>query len=271
MRDDLALLFGEYLGRWELTPDGDPIVTPTSRLLPVRRRGAPAMLKIAVVDEERRGGMLMVWWDGKGAARVLAHADNAILMERAESGCSLAHMARNGRDDKASRTMCAVLAQLHVPRDGPPPALTPLSEWFDPLGRAAELQGGILGVAARTASDLLATQREIVVLHGDMHHENALSFGSQGWLAIDPKGLVGERGFDYANIFCNPDHEIAAMPGRLARQARVVAEAAGLERTRLLAWVLAWVGLSAAFSLQDGDCPDRALKIAELAAAELKY
>jgi hypothetical protein len=47
-------------------------------------------------------------------------------------------------------------------------------------------------------------RRDVVVLHGDMHHENILKFSSRGWLAIDPKGLVGERGFDYANIFCKP-------------------------------------------------------------------
>ena len=39
-----------------------------------------------------------------------------------------------------------------------------------------------------------ATQRDVVVLHGDMHHENVLKFSSRGWPAIDPKGLVGERG-----------------------------------------------------------------------------
>jgi streptomycin 6-kinase len=88
-------------------------------------------------------------------------------------------------------------------------------------------------------------------------------------LAIDPKGLVGERGFDHANIFCNPDDRIATMPGRLSRQIGVVAKAADLESKRLLSWVLAWAGLSAAFSLEDQVAADTALKVAELAAAEL--
>jgi streptomycin 6-kinase len=87
-------MFSDYLERWELTPDGEPIITPTSRLLPVRSAGAPAMLKIAVLDEERLGGQLMIWWNGLGAARVLAHGENAILMERAETGTSLADVAR---------------------------------------------------------------------------------------------------------------------------------------------------------------------------------
>lgn len=92
----------------------------------------------------------------------------------------------------------------------------------------------------------------------------------RGWLAIDPKRLLGERAFDFANIFCNPDLETASAPGRLARQATVVALAAGLDRRRLLRWILAYAGLSAAWSMGTSDeDPDLALLIAELAAAEL--
>lgn len=262
-------MFDHYLECWVLTPDGEPIITPTSRLLPVRSSGVPAMLKIAALDEERLGNQLMIWWNGHGAARVLAHGENAILMERAEDDASLADVARKQGDDEASRVICSVLAKLHAPRDRRPPVLRPLTQWFEALGRAAEAQGGILGIAATTASNLLASERDIVALHGDMHHGNVLNFGSRGWLAIDPKGLVGERYFDYANIFCNPDHETATLPGRLVRQLRVVADAAHLERRRLLAWVLAWAGLSAAFSLDDGRSPDNALRVAELAAVEL--
>ena len=49
----------------------------------------------------------------------------------------------------------------------------------------------------------------------------------------------------------------------------VIAKAARFDSTRLLTWVLAWAGLSAAFGLQDTEAPEGAIKIAELAAAEL--
>jgi streptomycin 6-kinase len=71
------------------------------------------------------------------------------------------------------------------------------------------------------ADKLLDDPRDIVALHGDIHHGNILDFGERGWLAIDPKGLIGERGFDYANNFCNPDAAIATRPGRLVGQAVV--------------------------------------------------
>jgi streptomycin 6-kinase len=54
-------MFGDYLERWQLMPDGEPIITRSSRLLPVRLGGVPAMLKIALLDEERIGGLLMQW------------------------------------------------------------------------------------------------------------------------------------------------------------------------------------------------------------------
>ena len=180
-------MFDEYLRRWRLTPDGDPIVTHSSRLLPVRRDGAPAMLKIAVEAEEKRGGLLMAWWDGQGAARVLAQDGKALLLERAEGKDSLLDMAVNGRDDEASRIICAVIARLHAPRGPPPPDLIPLARWFQDLAPAAAAHGGILTLCTATSRRLLDSPQDVVVLHGDIHHGNILDFGPRGWLAIDPK------------------------------------------------------------------------------------
>jgi len=265
------VIFEPYLSRWQLIPDGEPIATHSSRLLPVRHEDKPAMLKIALETEERWGASLMVWWDGDGAARVLAHDATALLMERATGHNSLIEMARSGRDDEASRIICAVVATLHAPKDRPLPELIPLNHWFAELEPAASRFGGILVHSAATARDLLAEPREVGVLHGDLHHGNVLDAGLRGWVAIDPKRLVGERGFDFANIFCNPDRETSTAPGRLARQVDVVAKAAGLERARLLKWILAYAGLSAAWWLGDGEDDEATLPltVAEFAAAEL--
>lgn len=261
-------VFDDFLARWKLVPDGEPIVTAHSRLLPVRRAGEPAMLKIAMAEEERRGARLVAWWQGDGAVRVLAQAGDALLMERATGDRSLAEMARGGRDDEASRAICAVAARLHARRDRPPRSLVPLPRWFRALELAAR-RHELLAQATAAARELLAHPRDVVVLHGDLHHVNVLDGGERGWLAVDPKGLVGERGFDFANVFHNPDGETATAPGRLARQATVVAAAAGLERRRLLQWVLAYAGLSAAWSVEDGGDPQPALAVAALAADEL--
>ncbi len=268
-------VFEPYLSRWNLTPDGDPIATRAARLLPVMRDGRKAMLKLAIEEEERAGGVLMTWWDGGGAARVLANEDGALLMERATGLGSLSDMARTGRDDAACNLLCATAARLHAPRAKPCPELVPLNHWFRALSPMAAAHGGLLSRCDIASRMLLATPQEVIPLHGDLHHDNVLDFGSRGWLAIDPKCLLGERGFDFANIFCNPDladptRSPAAERHRFVRRLAVVTEAARLERRRLLLWILAWCGLSTAWMLEDGDAlPLRLLRVAGLAAAEL--
>jgi len=121
---------------------------------------------------------------------------------------------------------------------------------------------------------LLDDPREVTVLHGDLHHDNVLDFGERGWLAIDPKHIIGERGFDFANIFTNPDlsdptRPVSTLPGRFQRRVEVVSDAAKLDRYRLLQWVLAWTGLSAAWFLGDDDPASIDFQVAELAATEL--
>lgn len=75
-----------------------------------------------------------------------------------------------------------------------------------PLASASVAHGGVLRLSALAASDLLSAPQNEVVPHGDVHHGNILHFDERGWLAIAPKGLFGECGFDYANLFCNPSH-----------------------------------------------------------------
>ncbi|MPY65611.1 3'-kinase [Deinococcus sp. SDU3-2] len=263
--------FLPWLRRWRLTPDGAPIRTHSSDLLPVRFEGQPAMLKVTRVDEERVGHRLMVWFGGEGAACVMRHQDEATLLERAEGDLSLTEMVRAGRDDEASRVLCGVVRQLHTPRPQPWPELTPLTRWFRSLEEVAPQYGGIFTLSLEAARHLLAHPQGVRPLHGDLHHGNVLHSCERGWLAIDPKGLIGERGFDYANILCNPDLETATQPGRLARQVDVVAEAAELERPRLLQWVLAYAGLSASWWLEDGrqDEAEPVLDVARTAAADL--
>ncbi len=253
-------VFDVLLAQWRLWPDGEPIHTRGSELLPVlTASGLPAMLKRARSPEELDGAELLVWWDGDGAARVLAQDGDTVLLERATHPGSLLGMAMSGPDgdDTASLILCGVLAQLHEPRLAPAPPLRPLAGWFDALHEQARQHGGILRECASIADDLLAVPRDVLPLHGDCHHGNVLDFGEQGWLAIDPKDRVGERGFDHAQILVNPDLPFAADPERFARQLRIVAQAGQLDRERLAQWALARAGLSAAWFLQDGD-DDRA-------------
>jgi streptomycin 6-kinase len=267
-------ILAPYVDLWQLAPDGKTIVTPAARLLAVRSGAVPAMLKVVTLDEAKRGSALLAWWDGQGAARVYEWDGDAILMERALGDRSLVRLTRSGRDDEATHTLCGAIAILHLPRGAPPPDLVPLDIWFEPLAPVARTHGGLLARADAAAQALLTDPRDILPLHGDIHHENVLDFGPRGWLAIDPHGVVGERGFDYANIFCNPDLgdatiAIARDRAHFFRRLDIVARHSDIERHRLLQWILAWCGLSAAWFIEDGMSAEIDLAIAALAAAEL--
>ncbi|MCA8273713.1 3'-kinase [Burkholderia sp. AU30280] len=262
-------MFDRYLGLWGLVPDGGPILTASGGLLPVVWQGRPAMLKVATCDEERRGNALMTWWNGQGAAQVWRHDGDAVLLERAQPAPTLAGYSESGHDDDAMRIACDVVARLHAHRASAPPSVVPLHDWFHALLSDAS-SSDVLRRSATVAHQLLAGPPiDEVVLHGDIHHGNILHFGERGWLAIDPKGLRGDRAFDYANLFCNPSHDIAVDPARFERRVTLVADAAALDRRRLMQWILAWSGLSAVWLIEDGLLPDTRLQVATLAATAL--
>ena len=264
--------FQPWLSKWRLVPDGAAFTTRfNSQLLPVLSEGRPAILKVASGEEEIRGGELLAWYGGDGAVRVFAREGAAILLERATDPDNLAAMARSGNDDVATRILCGCAAALHKKRETSPPAsLVPLDIWYRALPRGAAQRGGVFARALPVANALLAQQTDIVPLHGDFHHENVLA-SARGWLVIDPKGLIGERTFEFANLFRNPDAATALAPGRLRAQLTIVCREAHLAPRRLLEWIFTYAALGAVWSL-DVDHDDSAaagIAIAELAEAEL--
>jgi streptomycin 6-kinase len=235
---------------WSVLPTGPVQVTATSELMAGSRDGRPVMLKIARVEEEARGGALLAWWHGRGAVAVLEHDDRAILMERAVDGRNLTRMAATGQDAAATEILVRTALTLHenpVPaeRDGVP--LVPLQHWFRELLHDDDGRDPLLRRAADLARRRLATTDtvDVVVLHGDIHHGNVLDLGRPGgdrWAAIDPKGLIGHRAFDFVNICCNPDEASAVV--NLETRLAAIGRLAGLAPDVLIDWTIAWCGLS---------------------------
>jgi streptomycin 6-kinase len=50
--------------------------------------------------------------------------------------------------------------------------------------------------------NMLATQKIVYLLHGDLHQRNILSSGI-GWKAIDPKGVIGEAEYELIPFLTN--------------------------------------------------------------------
>lgn len=255
-----ATMLSRALARWSLTRPTLLIETASSFVYSVERTGQPpAVLKLLKPgDDERNGGSLLIWYAGNGAAAVYGLARDAVLMELAE-GETLGDVARAGRDAEATGILCDIVQRLHAPRDATPPAsLTPLRERFEALFRvgagawprqARDLVGRATGIAYNLFDRPIAA----IPLHGDIHHDNIVS-GTRGWVAIDPKGLIGDAAYDYANSFLNPERgdDFVISAPRVISHSNIIATRTGIPRRHLLAWASAHAALSAAWDIEDG-------------------
>ncbi len=263
----------EYLAKWNLTEPQALATTASSYVYMVSSEGTRVVLKLIteVGIEEREGAIALSYFDGHGAARLLQADENAHLVEYVE-GDNLVGMVKNGNDDAATAIIGDVLNQLHQPRSAPLPDNLPrLKRWFRSLflKATADKNGGLDSVYVRAASlaeKLLDQNRDIRVLHGDIHHENIRHHPQRGWLAFDPKGLVGERTYDAANTLCNPMYmsELVVNEERILRTTGILAEKMGIEQKRVLAFVYIYVCLSASWYAEDGQEAKHELNIAEL-------
>jgi len=263
--------FASYVRLWNLAPDGVPIETHSSWLLPVKRDCMAVMLKVAKPSsDECNAAALLRYFDGHGAVRLFEAQGRALLLERVD-GQSLMAMATNGGDAPAAEILAETVRKLHARRSGPiPDCLTPLQQWFSSLYDRANVLP-ILARCADVARDLIANEREVVPLHGDLHHDNVLDASTRGWLAIDPKALIGERAYEIANLLGNPwpHGDIVHRPERMRRLAVLYAAALGLDVDRILAFAFAHAGLAASWDMQDGGDPTYRLRCAEVLEAAI--
>ncbi|UYN99435.1 MAG: phosphotransferase [Devosia sp.] len=246
--------------RWSLTKSTPVAETPRSWIFRVEQNGrnfaALKILKPVVAEEEGRGSRLLQWYGGDGAATVFDMHGDTIFMEWLDGG-TLGDPVRAGRDDEGTIALASVIASLHRPREGELPELQPLRERFQPLfdtdvrawpHTARDLYARASGIALK----LFDRPTAQVPLHGDLHHDNVLS-SDRGWLAIDPKGLLGDPSYDLANIFINPvrANNMAADPQRIAARADILSQRLGYPRKRMLGWAAAHAALAACWELAD--------------------
>lgn len=256
--------------RWSLTLDRPFPEIAINYVAPATGAdGTRCVLKVSRhVDETRNEIAALRLWDGHGAARLLEAKpdDGALLIERLDPGTMLVEVAES--DDAAGTVIAAgMLRQLWRPV---PEAhgLRPLESWCDAYDRNREAlsrgDGGFPAALFQRADamrrDLLASVTMPTVLHGDLHHFNVLRAQRAPWLAIDPKGLVGDRCFDVCQFFRNPRRVPPEVNRR--RLDRFCAEL-GLDRARTKAWCFVHAVLDACWDFEDGNAWQRAIAYAK--------
>jgi len=228
----------------------------------VRADGTPVVLKVCFPGKEvlTEVEALRVY-DGGGAVRLLESdaARGLMLLERAVPGDPLVGVER---EDEANLIAAAVMRALWKPV--PARHTFPfVGDWGRGFGRLRERYGGGTGpfpretteTAERLFAQLWASSAEPVVLHGDLHHLNILRGDEGRWLAIDPKGVVGEPAYEIGALVRNrlPDlSDVEAARRVLFRRIGLVAERTGLDAERMRRWAIAQAVLSAWWTVEDG-------------------
>lgn len=239
-----------------------------------RADGTPCIFKLSRYIEDTRNEIAALrLWDGDGCARLLdADPDRgALLIERLFPGSMLTEVAATD-DDGATAIAAGVLRQLWRPAP-PDHGLRPLESWLFAYERNRQaLSAGAGGFPAALflradalRRDLLASTDAQTVLHGDLHHFNVLRAQRAAWLAIDPKGLLGDRCFDVCQFLLNP-HDMP--PAALSRRLDIFCAELGLDRQRTKDWCLVHAMLNACWQFEDGNPWQRAVAYAE---ATLSY
>jgi streptomycin 6-kinase len=244
--------------------------------------GKELVLKAGVPRPElKREADALRLYDGRGSVHLLdADPDQGILLlERLVPGTMLSNLCPED-DDQATRIAADVMRQLWRPvPDGH--SFKKIEAWFEGLDRLRqEFDGGtgpfpsdLVQTAETLYAELSRSMGEPVLLHGDLHHFNILSATREPWLAIDPKGVIGEAAYDVGALLRNPTPHVlrwADWDRILRRRVEILTEALGLERNRILGWGAAQAVLSAWWSYEDNDEDWRdILPLAETLAALL--
>lgn len=222
--------------------------------------GTAVVLKIGVPRDELATEMeALRIYNGRAICRLI-DADmsmGVLILEWLKPGKMLIEVKD---DDEATRIAAQVMQKLWRPLPETH-SFPSVADWSKGLLRLRETFAGGTGPFSKTLvetaesifSELLAENVEPVLLHGDLHHYNILSAEREPWLAIDPKGVVGEPAYEVGAFLHNP-LDLMTWPDwqtLIPRRLDILAETLQMDRQRLVALSLAQDVLSNWWDYED--------------------
>lgn len=241
---ELPRIVDELLERWGCELDGAIMHGGVGVIVPVRRRdGATAVVKVSFPHPGNvHEPDAFAAWGGRGAVLLHERVDErfAMLLERVRTST----LAEVEDGDEVAAVAGRVGRRLAVPA---PPDLPRLREradaWEEELRKdAVELPhavpGRVVDAAVATVRELGRVQPDILI-HGDLHAGNILRADREPWLAVDPKGYVGDPAYDGGTLLKSRALtllEADDLPKAVHRVLDIFAEAAEIDRVRVERW-----------------------------------
>jgi len=131
-----------------------------------------------------------------------------------------------------------------------------LENWFEGFDsvKSTAFESKYLIKARRFFDELNSSKELQMLLHGDFHHENILSAEREPFLAIDPKGIVGNIGYDISVFMINHANWLKKetdLPEKLGSAIKQFSEAFQIEQRDLRRWIFAQSVLSAWWTFEE--------------------
>lgn len=232
--------------------------TPSSLIGFGVRAGARVVLKITKQSgDESHSGKVLHAFAGDGAVRVYESETDVVLLERLEPGEQLVDLVKRGEDEEATRILAQVIEKLaHHQAPAECPTVADWGRGFDRYLASGDqhIPRELVHEAHDLYQDLISSQRTTMLLHGDLQHYNVLFDNRRGWVAIDPKGVVGELEYEVGAILRNPveQPEFYTNPAIINRRLEILTELLQLDHSRALKWSFAQAVLSEIWDIEDG-------------------
>ncbi len=207
--NNLPRIIGELEKNWSLKAEKSFRNLSYNYVAPcVCADGGEAVLKIALPldnPEIFNEARFLQMANGKGTVKLLKidETRRAILLERLLPGKNLKEIYP-GDESKAVETAVKTLREIirEPPADC---AFGRLKNWFDDFFEKApktNFPSEFTNKAREFFKELNSAPKQTFLIHGDFHHENILSASREPFLAIDPKGIVGDIGYEIS-VFLN--------------------------------------------------------------------
>ena len=209
-------------------------------------------------------------YGGRGAVMLLK-ADpthGAMMLESVRPGRTLSEIKN---DEEATTIATSVMRSLWrpAPERHPFAAMSEFEggvEWLRTClaNKRGPIPTTLVSRAEGLLRDLVAAQAEPVLLHGDLHHDNILSAKRVPWLAVDPKGVVGDPAYDVGPFLYNHLFEMESPANALRRRVDQMSEELSFERDRIVGAAIPRAVLAAWPSGSSGKPWQDPLRCAEL-------
>ncbi|WP_409276074.1 aminoglycoside phosphotransferase family protein [Neobacillus sp. SCS-31] len=220
--------------------------------------GTPVILKLGVANGEFKNEVRAVKaYNGNSFVQLLAEdsENGAMLLERILPGGNLSTLED---EERVTREYINVWRKIRtpIPLGGDFPSI---KDWASGLDRYKEMflddeEPPIPFEAIDTAAAFfkeLAQLGEEQLLHGDLHHENILYAEGRGWVAIDPKGVIGHPYFDIISFLVNYVNEKPDPNGLLKLRIDLICNEVSMDRQLLLKAAVSLSTLYACWGIED--------------------